>query len=119
MSKKILIVEDDLLIAHVLESYVSECCTCELIGSTDNGDDAIEMVKKNKPDYVLMDIRIDGNKDGIETAILINQIGNIPIIYTSGNTDERTTERASKTNMLAFLPKPINKNTLLEILKKN
>ena len=119
MSKRILIVEDDLLIAHVLETYVSECGTCELVGSTDNGDEAIEIADKEKPDCILMDIRIEGDKDGIETARIINQKHNIPIIYTSGNTDEKTTARASQTNMLAFLPKPINKKSLLDILARN
>ena len=116
MTRKILIVEDDLLIAHVLETYIEECASCVVIGSTDNGDEAIEIARKEKPDCVLMDVRIEGDKDGIETAIILNKEFNIPIIYTSGNTDEKTSERASKTNMLAFLPKPIDKKSLLDII---
>lgn len=116
MAKKVLIVEDDFLIAYLMESYVRECGTCELLGTADNCEDAIEIAKKEKPDFVLMDIRINGEKDGIDTAILINQIADIPIIYTSGNTDEKTSKRASQTNMLGFLAKPIQKSDLFNIL---
>lgn len=114
--KKILIVEDDYLISNLMEFYVSQCDSCELIGIADNSDDAFEIAKREKPDCVLMDVRINGEKDGIDTAILINQLGDIPIIYTSGNTDDKTSKRASKTNMLAFLAKPINKDDLFKLL---
>jgi CheY-like chemotaxis protein len=63
-----------------------------------------------------MDIRIEGDIDGIETAVLINEISKIPIVYTSGNSDKKTTERAEKTNMLSFLIKPINKQDLINLI---
>lgn len=118
MKKKVLIVEDDYLISYLMESYISQCDSCQLIGTADNGDDAIEIAKKEKPDFILMDIRINGDIDGIETAIRINQTDNIQIIYTSGNNDPTTLERATKTNMLDFLVKPVDKQKLLDILSK-
>lgn len=118
MIKKILIVEDDYLISYLMESYILQCDSCKLIGTADNGDDAIEIVKKEKPDFILMDVRINGNIDGIETAIRINENNNIPIIYTSGNNDPTTLERANKTNMLSFLSKPVSRKELLDVLTK-
>ncbi|MFN5182908.1 MAG: response regulator [Bacteroidota bacterium] len=116
MSKKVLIVEDEHLVAHLVETYVNSSGCCEVIGSVDNGDEAIEIAKKEKPDYILMDVRIEGKKDGIETALDINQFSNTPIIYTSGNSDEKTIARAKATNMVAFLVKPLNREELVSVL---
>ena len=116
MSKKVLIVEDEQLVAYLMENYVNNSGCCSVIGSVDNGDEAIEIAEKEKPDYILMDVRIEGDKDGIETAISINKNLNIPIIYTSGNTDQKTTERANKTNMIGFLVKPIKQEELVKLL---
>lgn len=116
MSKRVLIVEDEQLVAYLMENYVTENSCCEVVGSVDNGDEAIEIAKKEKPDFILMDVRIEGDKDGIETALTINKEQNIPIIYTSGNTDEKTTERAKQTNIAGFLVKPVNKDELKKLL---
>jgi CheY-like chemotaxis protein len=116
MSKKVLIVEDEQLVAYLMENYVTENNCCEVIASVDNGDEAVEIAKNEKPDFILMDVRIEGDKDGIETALTINREQNIPIIYTSGNSDEKTTERAKNTNMLGFLVKPVNKEELRKLL---
>lgn len=114
--KKILIVEDEYLVSYLLESYVNDSGCSSVIGAVDNGNDAIDFVEKEKPDFILMDIRIEGDKDGIETAQQINSKYKIPIIYTSGNTDEKTTERAQKTNMKGFLPKPVVKEELITLI---
>ena len=116
MSKKVLIVEDEQLVAHLVETYVESSGCCKVIGAVDNGEEAMELVKKEKPDYILMDVRIEGNKDGIETALDINKLFDVPIIYTSGNSDEKTIDRAKQTNMLAFLVKPLKKDDLISIL---
>jgi response regulator of citrate/malate metabolism len=116
MSKKVLIVEDEQLVAHLVETYVESSGCCNVIGAVDNGEEAMELVKKEKPDYILMDVRIEGNKDGIETALDINKLFDVPIIYTSGNSDEKTIDRAKQTNMLAFLVKPLRKDDLISIL---
>ena len=115
MKKKVLIVEDDQLLAYLMDSYVTNC-NCDVIGNVDNGKEAILIAGKESPDYILMDIRIEGDIDGIETAILINNQKDIKIIYISGNSDELTFSRAQKTNMIAFLNKPINKNELMGYL---
>jgi CheY-like chemotaxis protein len=115
MNKKVLIVEDDQLLAYIIESYAVNC-GCEIIGNVDNGNEAILLAQKELPDYILMDIRIEGDIDGIDTAIRINEINDIKIIYISGNSDEQTYKRAVKTNMLAFLTKPVVEKELKKYL---
>lgn len=119
MKRKVLIVEDEQIISYLLETYINGLDCSTVIASVDNGDDAIEITNSQQVDFILMDIRIDGNKDGIETAEIINRNKKIPIIYISGNTDIKTTNRAKKTNMIGFLEKPINKEELVSIICKN
>ena len=118
MGKRVLIVEDDQLLAHLIELYAVNC-GCEVIGNVDNGNDAIALAIAECPDYILMDIRIEGSIDGIETAVLINEIKDIKIIYISGNSDENTFSRAQKTNILAFLIKPVKQKDLMKYLSIN
>lgn len=122
MRKKVLIVEDNLVLAYLMESYLEESGCAEVIGSVDNGADAIQMALDLNPDVILMDIRIEGDIDGIETADMINESSDIPIIYTSGNSEQKTTNRAKKTNMQSFLVKPVDKQELIKLIcsaKKN
>lgn len=122
MRKRVLIVEDNLMIAYLMETYLQESGCAEVIGSVDNGEDAIKMAIDLNPDVILMDIRIEGDIDGIETADMINDSSEIPIIYTSGNSEQKTADRAKKTNMQSFLVKPVNKQELIELIcgsKKN
>ena len=92
MNKKVLIVEDDQLLAYLIETYAINCGV-DVIGNVDNGEDAILLAAKELPDYILMDVRIEGDIDGIETAILINEKNDIKIIYISGNSDDQTFSR--------------------------
>ncbi|MBT5420235.1 MAG: response regulator [Candidatus Cloacimonetes bacterium] len=67
MKKRILIVEDDLLIAESMRDAIYEC-GYDVANIVTNGLDAINEVVEDCPDLVLMDIRIQGTMDGIETA---------------------------------------------------
>ena len=116
MNKRLLIVEDDLLLSFLLETYIINSGCCSLIAAVTNGKEALEIANKEKPDYILMDIKIDGDQDGIETAININKINDIPIIFTSANSDSQTYERAKKTNMFAFITKPIDKIAFYKLI---
>jgi DNA-binding LytR/AlgR family response regulator len=55
-----------------------------------------------------MDVNLRGTLDGIETAKMIQQKINIPIIYLTANTDDASFQRAKETRPYAFIPKPLN-----------
>ena len=84
----------------------------EITGLARDCDKALELLTTTTPDLILMDIGISGNKDGIETAELINKDYNIPIIFMTGNSDVSTTKRAKKINPIDILIKPISENQL-------
>ncbi len=113
---KILIVEDEMLIAANI-SIQLESLGYEILGIIPRGQEAINVVKSDKPDLVLMDINLKGEMDGIETATLMQLDGAIPIIYLSANTDEGSFKRAKATNPYAFLSKPFKKLDLKNALE--
>ena len=108
---KILIVEDESIVAldikNALLSLGFENIVCAA-----NFDKAINYVKENRPDIILMDINLKNSKDGIETVIEIQKIDNIPVIYLTAYSDENTISRAIKTNPISYLLKPFKRDQL-------
>ena len=78
----------------------------EVTGILPRGEQAVQQVKENKPDIILLDINLKGQLDGIETALQIQQFAQIPIIYLTANSDEATFNRAKPTKPYAFISKP-------------
>lgn len=112
MSKgKILIVEDEILIALDIKKRL-ESNDFSVVGIIDNGKDAIGFVSKHDVDLILMDIMLDSEMDGIDTAEKINENHDIPIIYLTAYSDETTVEKAKKTMSYGYIVKPIDENEL-------
>jgi DNA-binding LytR/AlgR family response regulator len=106
--KRILIVEDDMIIAANLSMQLTQL-GYEVTGIESRGEEAVVHAKVNTPDIVLMDIQLKGALNGIETAKKILQDVQIPIIYLTANSDELTFNKAKETNPYAFISKPFNK----------
>jgi PAS domain S-box-containing protein len=110
-SPKILIVEDEhivaLDIARNLKSF-----GYEIAGMATTGENALKLTTQENPDLILMDIKIDGGMDGIQTVKKIQTEHNIPIIYLSAFSDEKTLERAKLTEPHGFLLKPFERKEL-------
>ena len=103
---KILIVEDEGILAEALTSRLSSA-GYDVIGVASTGADAIEEVKEHVPELILMDVRIKGPMDGIETTAAIREESDVPVIYMSGNSDPQTIDRAKVTAVSGFVTKPI------------
>ena len=96
MSKtKILVVEDEAIIAMEIESRLQNL-GYEITSIVNNGNDAISKAEEDDPDLILMDIRIIGDKDGISTAELIRERFGIPVVFSTAYLDEERIERAKK-----------------------
>jgi CheY-like chemotaxis protein len=115
--KKILIVEDDIILS-MLNSRIVELLGHKVIKAVKSGEEAIEFALNSEVDIILMDIRLKGEIDGIEALIEINKTKAIPAIYVTGNSDEETKSRAEKTNMIAFCVKPFSYEELEQIIGK-
>ena len=112
MSKtQILIVEDDAIIAMDLESRMKKL-GYGVTGVAGYGEQAIEKVKENTPDVVLMDIILKGEIDGIETAEIIRNQFDIPVIFITGYADKERLKRAKLTYPFGFIVKPFQDKDL-------
>lgn len=109
--KRVLIVEDDLIISLVIENMVKELGH-EVVGKAVSGDEAISLAEKHKPDLLLMDIRLKGDMDGIEAVEKIKVIHDVSVIYLTGNSDRLNYERARDTKFADLIVKPFTINDL-------
>ncbi len=109
--KKILVVEDEMIIALLIERMINNLGH-EVVDKVSSGEDAIAAALEHEPDLILMDIRLKGDLDGIEAMGRIQENKNIPVIYISGNTDSVHQEKIEETEYLEFLSKPITLSDL-------
>ena len=108
---RILLVEDDDIIAKVADWRLKNL-GYEVCGRATSAAEAMELVVREKPDLVFMDINIRGDVDGIETAKMIKKGFNIPVIYVTSHSDGPTLERAKATQPDGFIVKPFDDNDL-------
>jgi hypothetical protein len=108
---QILIVEDESVIAFNLQETL-EALEYSVPAIAVSGAQALRHVAELRPDLVLMDIRIKGDMDGIQTAEQIWQQFQIPVIYVTGHSDKSTVERAKLTVPFGYLLKPIKEREL-------
>jgi DNA-binding LytR/AlgR family response regulator len=113
---KILVVEDEMIIGAKISMQLTNL-GYEVTGMLPRGEEAIAHVAENKPDIILLDINLKGNLDGIETALQIQKVADIPIIYLTANSDEATFDRAKISRPYAFITKPYNQLDLQSALE--
>lgn len=111
MSAKILVVEDERIIASGIQKDL-ESMGYIVTGIASSGPQAIEKAGMGQPDLVLMDIVLKGDMDGIEAAHEIINRYDIPIIYLTAYADEEILERAMVTEPYGYLIKPFNDSEL-------
>ncbi len=105
--KKILIVEDDLILSMLNNRFV-KLLGHSVVKSVKSGEEAVNFATENTIDLILMDVRLKGKMDGIEAMTEINKVKEVPVIYITGNSDVETKKRAEATNMMAFCVKPLS-----------
>jgi two-component system, LytTR family, response regulator LytT len=109
---KILIVEDEIFIAETLKMYLVERGH-EIIDIAISYDEALQSYNLRKPDLVLLDIRLYGEKSGIDFANFLLTLSDAPpFIYLTSQFDTRILEMALKTNPYGYLTKPFQKESL-------
>jgi len=109
--KKILVVEDEKIVAMDIKKSL-ERIGYTVTGVVASGKEAIKKVFEDIPDLILMDIKLKGEMDGIEAAGEIRSQFNLPVIYLTAYTDEKTLERAKITEPFGYLLKPFEEREL-------
>jgi two-component system, cell cycle sensor histidine kinase and response regulator CckA len=107
----ILVVEDESILAlHIRDSLIS--LGYRVAAVVDSGELALQEAEAKRPDLVLMDIRLKGEMDGIDTAEQIYARFDIPVVYLTAYADESTLQRAKLTAPFGYLVKPFEEAEL-------
>ena len=108
---KILIVEDEAIVAEDIHNSLRGLGYI-ISAVVSSGEEAITKIEEDMPDLVLMDIVLKGDMDGIEAAGQIYSRFNIPVVYLTAFTDEKTIERAKLTEPFGYIVKPFEDREL-------
>lgn len=103
--QRILIVEDEGIIAFHIKKLL-EGYGYEVLDIAATAEEAIQKTAETTPDLILMDITLKSDKDGVYAADQIKQEFNIPVIFLTANTDERTLQKAKLVEPYGFINKP-------------
>ncbi|HEY4290890.1 MAG TPA: sigma 54-interacting transcriptional regulator [Puia sp.] len=114
MNRKVVIVEDESMIAYDLELTLSRAGYI-VAGTADSYSEALSMVRLENPDIVLVDIFLKGSLTGIDLGEKLSGF-HVPFIYLSANFQESVLEKARSTFPYGFLVKPFREEELLAMM---
>ncbi|MDD1701731.1 MAG: response regulator [Methanoregula sp.] len=112
----ILIVEDEAIVAKSIEKRLRSL-GYRVTGTAASGEETLAILEKSKPDLILLDIRLEGKMDGVETSRIIHERFRIPVIFITAYSDNATIERATKTGPYGYLLKPFGETDLQSTLQ--
>jgi CheY-like chemotaxis protein len=115
-NKTIMIVEDESILAMLVEMKLKRK-GFSVLEPVATGEDAITVADKNKPDVIIMDIRLAGVIDGIEASEKICKKYNCSIVFTTGYSDDAIHKKALALKPLAYLTKPYEINQLVSLIE--
>ncbi|MDX9897589.1 MAG: EAL domain-containing protein [Spirochaetia bacterium] len=110
-NERILIVEDEKIIAIDLQRRL-ERFGYSVVGMAGEGHEAVSLALELNPDIILMDIMLGGGMDGVEAAKTIKNVKDIPFIFLTAYTDEKTLERAKEVQPYGYILKPFKEREL-------
>lgn len=112
MDKKVLICDDECLFGFSFTKRL-EVLGYQVVGFTQRGKHALDLAREERPDIVLMDVRIKNNpEEGIEYGTKIYNDLNIPVLYVTGSGNSTTIEKMEKSGLGKYILKPINNSKL-------
>ena len=105
IGRRVLIVEDNWLVAIETEAALSDA-GYEVVGIAVSAEEAVQLCETAGPSFVLMDIRLEGRRDGVEAAIEVRARYGIPSIFFTAHGDPETRARAEPAKPLGWILKP-------------
>jgi len=111
MGPKVLVVDDEALIAQVFSIYI-ESMGLEVCATAASADEAVIKAEQHRPDIILMDVRLRGVKDGVDAARSIRKTQDPIIIFVTGSTDQATMARIGSDDLSSLLVKPVAERQL-------
>lgn len=117
MALRIMIVEDEMLLALDLEDMLHNA-GYTVVGQASDMAQALALAESidGAFDLAIMDVNLARGTSGVETAAALRQRWNVPCLFVSGNLDERTRERAMDWQPVGFVGKPFSEREVLSTL---
>lgn len=108
---RIFVVEDEAIVAEDIARTLRRL-GYDVAGTAQSGMEALLAVEQTQPHLILMDIKLAGRLDGIQTTAAIRKRWSLPVIYLTSHSDEATLARAKETGPHGYLLKPFNERDL-------
>ncbi|MGF6573813.1 PAS domain S-box-containing protein [Paraburkholderia sp. GAS333] len=113
---RILIVEDDRIVARDIQQQLQRIGHT-IVGMTARGEDALQLALDTTPDLVLMDVRLEGEIDGIEVARELRDCCHIPVVFLTAYADSETVKRAALAEPFGYILKPFEDLQLVTVVE--
>jgi PAS domain S-box-containing protein len=113
---RVLVVEDEALIALDLEVRL-ERLGYRVVGTADEADAACELALREEPDVVLMDIRLRGERDGIDAAEMLRAHSGVPVVFLTSHADDATIAATERASPYGYVLKPFDERTLVATIE--
>lgn len=117
LGPRILVVEDDYFVATDIEGGL-RAAGMQVLGPVPTAEEALALARQERPDLVLMDIRLAGVKDGIEAALEIYRELGIRCIFASAHVEPPYRQRAAAAEPLGWVQKPYTISTVVSAVKQ-
>jgi DNA-binding response OmpR family regulator len=114
---KVLIIEDEPIVALSLREVLSSAGYV-VVGIARNVGDALSIAQSTLPDLVVCDVQLTGRRDGVEGAVLLQDIHNIPVVFLTAQGDQETRARAAAVQPVAYLHKPVSVQQVLAAVEQ-
>lgn len=115
--KKILIIEDETIISFSYQLQL-ERMGFEVIGTARSSEEAEELMLRDRPDLIIMDIYLKGERSGLDIAESILARSPVPIVFLTASTDPAKLERIRSMPGCHYLSKPVTSESLTDVLQR-
>lgn len=112
---RILLVEDDYFVALELEHELSDA-GFDVVGIATTAEEAVKIAKSENPDLAIMDVRLDGQRDGVDAAIELFTAAGVRSIFTTAHGDAQTRRRAAEAHPLGWVQKPYSPDAVITLV---
>lgn len=116
MNSSVLIVEDEFVVSLDLKNMLEDLGH-QVVATVSRGEDVVPTALRQKPDLVLMDIRLAGVMTGTEAAVLLKQQLDVPIVFLTAYCDETVLQEAERSFPHGYLVKPFDRRELAATIR--
>ncbi len=113
---RVMVVEDESIVAKNIQTRLKQLGYIVPV-TVSSGEEALEKIESVRPHIVLMDVVLDGEMDGIQTAEVIYNKYKTPVVYLTAYADDETLERAKRSTPFGYIVKPFEVKELKSVIE--